>query len=147
MINSSLDVNLEKFFCGRPNYTQVDIEDLTFDEKIESIERFFINSNIISLKLYYWEQDCQIQQFVRNFNYDFVTLKPYKGRVKPGVILIQLQGNDICFIRNVLFNHFNADFSQNPYLNIRPYFLVQNKSNSILLEIYDDRGFNVFYEF
>ena len=141
-----LDVNYNKFYHGKQKYTNCNIESMSYDEKISTIETYFNDSNLIELKLYYWEPDCQIQQYIRIFNYDFISLKSYKGRTIPGVMLIQLKKLDIIFIRNLLFNHFNKDFSRNPYLDIRPYFLIQNQENQIVLEIYDDRGFNVFLE-
>ncbi len=141
-----LDINYNKFYHGKQKYFKHIIEYLNFDEKTSAIESYFNNSTFIKLKLYFWEPDCQILQYIKNFNCDFILLKSYKGRVKPGVVLISFKELDIVFIRNLLFNHFNKDFSRNPCLDIRPYFLIQNKTNNIVLEVYDDRGFNVFVE-
>lgn len=142
----SLDTHFTRFYHGNPNYVNCDIESMSFDDKMNTIETYFKNSNYIEIKLYYWEPDGLIQQYIRNFNYDFLLLKSYKGRTKPGAVLISLRVMDVIFIRNLLFNHFNKDFSRNPYMEIRPYFLIQNQENVIVLEVYDDRGFNVFVE-
>lgn len=141
-----LDVNFAKFYHGKQNYLNCNIESLNFEDKINTIETYFNNSNLIEIKLYYWEPDSLIQQYIKNFNYEFLLLKSYKGRIKPGVVLISLKVMDTVLIRNLLFNHFNKDFSRNPYLDIRPYFLIRNQENEIVLEVYDDRGFNVFVE-
>lgn len=146
-INSTLlDINYNKFYHGKQEYFNCNIESMSFNDKISTIETYFNDSNLIVLKLYYWESDCQITQYIRNFNYNYVSLKSYKGRTIPGVVLISLRKTDTIFIRNLLFNHFNKDFSRNPFLDIRPYFLVQNQASEIVLEVYDDRGFNVFIE-
>lgn len=146
MKSSFLDINLKKYYEGTPRFTNYDVENFDFYNKINKINEFFSDSLSVHLKLYYWEPDSQIHTYIRNFNYDFENLKLYHKRSLPGVALVRLRNNDSVFIQNILFNHFNKEFSLNPCLDIRPYFLIHKKTSLLLLEIYDDRGFNVFFE-
>jgi hypothetical protein len=118
------------------------LEDLSLIDRIKTIETFFNDNKGIYLKLFFWEKDSNLKNYLYTFNIDnFETIVNYKGRTLPGLLVIKFDEYEKVFVRNLLYCHFNHDFSINPYLCVRPQFFIKDDNFQItVLDIYDDRG-------
>lgn len=52
---------------------------------------------------------------------------------------------DISFLKSILNNHFNFEMAKEPSQNLRVQISVNLDNIIILLDIYDDRGFDIYY--
>jgi len=69
----------------------------------------------------------------------------YKNGKQPGNIFTDEEVLDISFLKLLLSNHFNFEMAKEPSLNIRVQLCVNLHSFIILLDIYDDRGFDIYF--
>lgn len=127
-----------------------DIENISIDKKIDFIiHRIteFEFRNII-YKIIFWDDNNRINDFLNN-KYDFdhiIVSKQYKNGATPGVIFIEDTKINILFLRKILLLHFNFEFAKIPCINMKlQIFLKLIDNNDILIDIYDDRGFNIYF--
>ena len=69
----------------------------------------------------------------------------YKNGKRAGVIFIDDRILDESFLKSVLDNHFNFEMAKEPSQNLRVQICVNLNNIIMLLDIYDDRGFDIYY--
>ena len=68
----------------------------------------------------------------------------YRNEEDPGILYIDMDSFDEKVFRNLLTNHFNYEMAEDPSLNMRVQICLNEKNGTRLLDIYDDRGFDVY---
>ena len=68
----------------------------------------------------------------------------YNNKEAPGIIYLDMDAFDEKVFRSLLTNHFNYEMAENPSLNIRVQICLNEKKGTRLLDIYDDRGLDVY---
>lgn len=125
-----------------------DIEPVALEKKLDFIVQFFFSRRLIkslTYKILYWEKDSLLLNLMTSLcitNYWLNT--SYKNGENPGVIYIDADTFDESIFRSVLSNHFNFEMAENPSLNLRVQICLNEESKIKLLDIYDDRGFDVY---
>jgi len=129
---------------------RLDIEPIILNKKSEFIINFFLSLNSIiglTYRILFWEKNEQIENFINskfsNKQYEIKTL--YRNGKLPGVMYIEEKTIDVNFLETLLQNHFNYEMAVDPSLNLRVQICINQKDFTILLDIYDDRGFNIYY--
>lgn len=99
----------------------------------------------ITYKILFWEDDAKIENFLKlNFpNMMYEKTSSYKNGKQAGIIFIDGK-IDISFLRLILNNHFNFEMAKEPSQNIRIQLCVNLDDYIMLLDIYDDRGFDCY---
>lgn len=126
-----------------------DIEPIGLKEKIDFITHLLFSFKSVSsltYKILFWENDKVIQEFIESNQkkiFDIVT--SYKNGEMPGALFIDERTIDEAFLRVLLINHFNHEMAKDPSLNIRVQICVNHEEYITLLDIYDDRGFDIYY--
>ena len=127
--------------------SQFDFENVNVGKKIELIKFLITNKNLadnIVYKIIFWEKDEVIENCLVSKNYK--KIKSYNNGVRPGVIFVEQDKLDVEFIDFILLRHFNFELAKEPSLNIRVQLFAKFDDDfSILLDIYDDRGFYAYY--
>lgn len=126
-----------------------DIEPVKQQEKIDFIE-YIINSFkpffSITYKILFWEKSEIIQQFIdSNKEKTFLRLTNYKGGKDSGTVFVDDDYFDKTFFEALLINHFNFEMAEDPSMNIRVQICISSESKISIIDIYDDRGFNIYY--
>jgi len=99
----------------------------------------------ITYKLIYWEKNEIISEFIKNnTKSEFKITSLYRNGELPGVLFINEKGIDENFFNTLLMNHFNYEMAESPSLNLRVQLFIHHDDLLTLLDIYDDRGVNVF---
>lgn len=102
----------------------------------------------ITYKIFFWEKDVIIEEFFKlNFpkkNYDKVL--PYKKGKKAGIIFSDDTILDIAFLKLLLDYHLNFEMAKEPSLNLRVQICINHDNFVTLLDIYDDRGLDIYYK-
>jgi hypothetical protein len=102
----------------------------------------------IVFKIIFWDDENRILDVI-NKKYDFdsiISSKQYKNGATPGVIFIEDSKLNVSFFRQILLLHFNFELAKDPCINMKlQIFFDFENDKDILLDIYDDRGFNVYY--
>lgn len=101
----------------------------------------------ITYKILFWEEDVKIERFLElNFpNKRYEKVLSYKNGKRAGVIFIDDGILDISFLKSILNNHFNFEMAKEPSQNMRVQISVNLDDVIMLLDIYDDRGFYIYY--
>ena len=127
-----------------------DIESISIDSKSSFIIQFLLSIKSITgitYKVFFWEKDSRIHSFfVSNFqskNYQ-ITIS-YENGKKPGIFCVKDTLIDPIFLSILLSNHFNYELGITPSLNLRVQICIDQEQFVCLLDIYDDRGFDVYY--
>jgi len=126
-----------------------DIELMELSGKIEFITHLLLSFKSVSgltYKILFWEKDNVVQNVIEQNNekvIDIVT--SYKDGEIPGVIFIDEGILDITFLSALLTNHFNHEMAKEPSLNLRVQICVNHEDYITLFDIYDDRGFDIYY--
>jgi len=152
MINSKkFDYSFEKLLEKKEGKNIIkgrfDIEPVPVLKKIEFIIQFFSLKFIegLTYKLLFWEKDDLLVSFMNSINvmkYSIIT--SYKNGEVPGVLFIDMDTFNETVFRQLLIHHFNYEIAEDPSLNIRVQICLNEKKSITLLDIYDDRGFDVY---
>ena len=126
------------------------IESITLKDKAEFVILLIssLKSIIgITYKILFWEEDVKIEKFLElNFpNKRYEKVLSYKNGKQAGAIFIDDGILDISFLKSILNNHFNFEMAKEPSQNLRVQISVNLDNIIILLDIYDDRGFDIYY--
>lgn len=152
--SSSFDQSFKKLLKVKKgkNITRgrFDLEPIKLKAKAELIILLISSlKSIISItyKVLFWEEDIKIETFFKlNFpNKKFEKASPYKNGKEAGVFFIDDERLDISFLRLLLNNHFNFEMAKEPSQNVRVQLCVNLDNYIMLLDIYDDRGFDIYY--
>ena len=96
-------------------------------------------------KILFWEEDTRLLSFMeshaRNRNYSLTT--SYKGRGSPGIIYMVDESIDKIFLAEILKYHFNYEPVQEPSFDMQLQTCIDHKEFAVLIDIYDDRGFDM----
>lgn len=126
-----------------------DIESIGLKEKIDFITHLLLSfKSVLSLtyKIQFWEKDSIVQSLIESNKEKIVEIvTSYKNGEMPGVLFIDEKTIDETFLRTLLMNHFNHEMGKDPSLNIRVQICVNHEKYITLLDIYDDRGFDIYY--
>jgi len=129
-----------------------DLENIKFKNRTEFIINLILSINLIkcvTYKVLFWENDKKIESFFNaNFpNKEYKKTLPYKNGKKEGVIFIDDKIIDVLFLKTILIHHFNFEMAKEPSFNIRVQLSINTNSSIILLDIYDDRGFDIYFHY
>ncbi len=127
-----------------------DLENISMNKKIDFIVHKISEFEFrkIVFKIIFWDDENRILDVI-NKKYDFdsiISSKQYKNGATPGVIFIEDSKLNVSFFRQILLLHFNFELAKDPCINMKlQIFFDFENDKDILLDIYDDRGFNVYY--
>jgi hypothetical protein len=127
-----------------------DIESIQLKHKADFLISFIsLQEEIFSItyKILFWEKDEVIERFF-NLNFSpkqYKINKTYRGGKLPGSVFVDESGIDKIFLKTLLDSHFNYEMAKEPSLNIRVQLCINVKDIVVLLDIYDDRGFYIYY--
>ena len=126
------------------------LENLTFKLRIDFVVQLISSIASVSNLIYrieFWEKDEKIDSLFMHLdkNKRFEIRKPYKMGESPGTALMKDLIVDRELLKVLLTNHFNFEMAYTPSLNMRLQIYINSKNHKILLDIYDDRGFDVYY--
>jgi hypothetical protein len=98
-------------------------------------------------KILFWEDDELVEKFLKDRfeNKEYTKVFGYKKRETPGVIFLEDEMLDVFFLEQLLITHFNFEMAKEPALNMRVQICINRDNSPILLDIYDDRGFDVYF--
>lgn len=131
-----------------------DMEELTVFQKIEFINKTIcdlsdMSVTLVTIKLAFWESNCKIKKMMRQFNVlhlcSFIQL--YDKQLKPeqpGVVHIHDIPTNSNFINQLLLSHLNFELALIPALNIRIAIEFKSQEDFYSLDIYDDRGCDLY---
>jgi hypothetical protein len=124
-----------------------DIEPVDLISKLDFIIQFFSLQLVtgITYKILFWEKDHLIESLLKSMNVTEYWLNTrYNNEEAPGIIYIDMDAFDEKVFRSLLINHFNYEMAEDPSLNIRVQICLNEKNGTRLLDIYDDRGLDVY---
>lgn len=124
-----------------------DIEPVGLTKKLDFIIQFFSLKLITGLtfKILFWEKDNLLKSLMASMNITKYWLPTsYENGEAPGVLYIDMNVFDESVFRQLLTNHFNYEMAEDPSLNIRVQICLNEENKIKLLDIYDDRGFDVY---
>lgn len=127
-----------------------DIENIEMSKKSDFIVAFLLSLKFIkgiTYKILFWEKDDVLTEL---FKFNFSNKKSeisvsYRSGKLPGVLFVNDREVDELFLRLILENHFNYEMAKNPALNLRVQICINQEEFLTLLDIYDDRGFDIYY--
>ncbi|WP_259014676.1 hypothetical protein [Emticicia fluvialis] len=126
-----------------------DIENIELKKKAGFIIKFILSIKCIktvTYKILYWENDEVLKEFFNNSsNNNFNISISYNYGKIPGVIFVEDTDIDEFFLKLLLENHFNYEMAKEPALNLRIQVCINQEEFITVLDIYDDRGFDIFY--
>lgn len=127
-----------------------DLESIELSKKSGFIINLLSSINsIVSLtyKVLFWEEDNKVESLIKsnfeNIKYEIVT--PYKQGKLPGIVFIEEKTINNHFLEALLNNHFNYEMAVDPSLDMRVQLCINQENFITLLDIYDDRGFDIYY--
>jgi len=94
------------------------------------------------LFLKFWQEDTSIIDELKKNEINIIHHKKYLGDEEAGGLACEITLVNSDFIHQLLLCHFNYETGGEPYLNIRPYFVLNE--SKIIIDIYDDRGFDIY---
>ena len=124
-----------------------DIEPVPLVRKLDFIIQFFSLKLVGSLtyKILFWEKDDLLVSLMASINVTKYWLSTsYENGEAPGVLYIDFNTFDESVFRQLLIQHFNYEMAEDPSLNIRVQICLNEENQIKLLDIYDDRGFDVY---
>jgi hypothetical protein len=126
-----------------------DIEQIEFDAKLDFIFHLLLSDRFaenFTYKILFWEEISAIQRLIDNYKVKtYNVAKLYENGEQPGVIFIDDEKLYEAFLRELLTNHFNYELAKEPRMNLRVQVCISHKDYTTLLDIYDDRGFDIYY--
>lgn len=151
--SKNFDKNFEKLLEAKKGENVVkgrfDIEPISLKGKIDFVTHLLLSFKsvlCITYKILFWEKDSVLQNLIESNKekiFDIVT--SYKNGEMPGILFIDEKNLDEAFLSTLLINHFNYEMVKDPSLNIRVQICVNQEGYITLLDIYDDRGFDIYY--
>jgi hypothetical protein len=130
---------------------RVDIEHISLTKKSQFIYDIISSFNAISgctYRILFWEKNEIIESFFKlNFpKKEYIIYQPYKNKKSPGICFVRDLEIDKMFFKMLINNHFNFELAKNPSLCVRVQMYIYITGFKILLDIYDDRGFYLFWK-
>jgi hypothetical protein len=155
LINSNnFDQNFQKLLKVKKGKNiakgRLDLEPIKLKAKAELIALLMSSLKLsagITYKVLFWEEDAKIENFFKlNFpNKKYVKASSYKNGKQAGVIFVDDEALDTPFLKSILNNHFNFEMAKEPSQNIRVQLCANLDNYIILLDIYDDRGLDIYH--
>ena len=152
--SASFDEKFQKLLKNKKGKNAVkgrlDLEPIKFNAKAEFIIVFMNSLKLsagITYKISFWENDSKVEDYFK-LNHPkkkYVKTSSYKNRQKGGVVFLDEEVLDIHFLKSILSNHFNFEMAKTPSLNIRVQLSAELENYIILLDIYDDRGLDIYF--
>lgn len=129
--------------------SRFDLEAMEIQGKITFLYNLISSFNPftgLTYKILFWENNETIREFLNhNFTKDIIQNKtPYKNGRLPGIVYINTKKINTSSIKALLNNHFNYEIAKSPSLNIRIQICINHENLVVLLDIYDDRGFDMY---
>jgi hypothetical protein len=129
---------------------KIEMSHVFFDKKNDFI------LNILSLYKYniiyrilFWESDSKMKDLLEKYSVgdSYVIYKSYNKKKRPGVLFIKgsCHSLDYELAKSILINHFNYELAKKPSLNMRVQIYLDCVNGEILLDIYDDRGLDLYF--
>lgn len=124
-----------------------DIESVGIEEKNNFIIKLISGQIIgVTYKILFWDNDEIIQNFINtNYKGNYSILTNYANGEEPGILYIDDIDLNNFFFDKLLTNHFNYELAKDPSLNIRIQICINYINHIKLLDIYDDRGFDIYF--
>ena len=127
-----------------------DLESIDFTKRSSFIVNLILSlmeKAAITYKILYWENTTEIKKIFNNNLYrkKYRMSLEYKDGETPGVIFIDQRKLNKMFLKSLLDIHFNYEMAIDPSLNMRVQICINQKEIITVLDIYDDRGFDIYY--
>ncbi len=97
------------------------------------------------LEIKFWDNTELVLDFFKKLKNKNYFLEDYKGGEKPGIIIVDDKNLEIEFFTELLQCHYNYELAEEPSLNIKILLFINKKTDIIVYDFYDDRGFIVNY--
>jgi len=127
---------------------QFDIDSVTLAHKLDFIMVLLASFQTIrglTYKILFWDRIDSIKDLIESSEKKCQIASLYEGYEHPGVIFVDDKALDISFCKQLLVNHFNYEMAKTPSLNLRIQLCINHSYDVTLLDIYDDRGFYIYY--
>lgn len=130
--------------------SQFDLEQTRFSRRstlIISLLQSFIATSGVIYKILFWEKDKTIEEFLKiNSPYmAYSLITSYKNGKLPGIVFLEGKSIDVKFLKSLLDQQFNYEMAIDPSINIRVQICINDPKVTTVFDIYDDRGFNLFF--
>ncbi len=128
-----------------------DLEPIELTKKSSFIIDFLSSIKSIknlTYKILFWEKDSLIENLIKlNSSRDdsFKITLSYRNGQPSGVAFLESEKIDEHFLKVLLDNHFNFEMAVDPSLNLRVQICINQKNIITVMDIYDDRGFDIYY--
>ena len=125
-----------------------DIEPVTLAHKLDFVVALLSSFQTIrglTYKILFWDRIGSIKDLMASSRKRYQLSSLYEGDEHPGVIFVDEESLDDSFCKRLLVNHFNYEIAKAPSLNLRIQLCVNHSHYITLLDIYDDRGFDIYY--
>jgi len=132
-------------------YSRMILDGLAVSERVHFLVDY-INSfkeiTGLTYKVLIWEDDLKIvsifNEFINQKNHIKIH-NSYKNTEIPGEIFYSEKIVDENLLRRLISMHFNFEHAIEPSFNARLQICINRENNNILLDIYDDRGCDVYF--
>ncbi|WP_310557032.1 hypothetical protein [Flavobacterium sp.] len=125
-----------------------DLEPIKLEAKLDFIIHLLLSSNLIeslTYKILFWEETNKVESLIKSYKKKYSTIISYNNGKLPGIIFINEDVLDVLFLKELLINHFNHEMAKNPSLSLRVQICINKEDYITLIDIYDDRGFDIYY--
>lgn len=125
-----------------------DIQKIQHRAKLNFINDLIDSTNAVSItyKILFWEKSCKIIELpLFGEESKYLIRNEYNGGEFPGIVFLDSCKVNKDLLFNLLTNHFNYEQAKDPGLNIRLQIYIEYNCNAQLFDIYDDRGFDLYY--
>jgi hypothetical protein len=122
------------------------IENINLENKILFLSNYIQNIKDVldvTYRILSWEDINSLEEILKDKLYYKID---YRNGKRPGKIVLKEVNIDFNFLQNILVSHFNYELALEPSVNIRPQILIRTSKYSIVFDIYDDRGVDVYYK-
>lgn len=150
---NSFDKRLSKLLKNKRGKNVIvgryNIENIDLSKKSVFVMKFLHSLKAvrgITYKVLYWEKNDDIKEFITNSypNKDFIISVPYRNGKCPGELYLEDLGVEKNFLKKLLDNHFNFEMAKEPSYNLRVQICINQDEFITLLDVYDDRGFDIY---
>ena len=150
--SKNFDKSFDKILAKRQSRNVVkgrfDLEPVVLTHKVDFVIQLLLSFNLVegvTYKILFWEQTNLIKDLIEYSRKKHQFAAVYEGSQLPGVVFIDEKVLDESFCKRLLVNHFNYEMAEDPSLNLRVYICVNHSHYITLLDIYDDRGLDIYY--
>lgn len=155
MINNKMDYNIynELFNTMLENDNtnvvkgRFNIENLSIQQKadyiFDLIKSFSTDYKIC--RILFWEKDEKIMCFIKKYaKKNCHILNCYQGKDVPGICILNINEETSSLLKKILISHLGFELGEDFSINVRLQIYIKKEELRIIIDVYDDRGFNMY---